>query len=342
MYLVTGGAGFFGEILIRQLLDKGEKVRCFDINIPTIKHKNLEVIKGNILDKKKLKYVVDGVDIVHHNVAQVPIQKNKIITNKVNKEGTLNILNISLRENIKHFVYTSSSAVYGIPNQNPITENSIRIPIENYGSSKLSGELLCEEFRNKGLSCSIIRPRTILGPGRLGIFQILFEWIYLNLNVPVIDNGDNIFQFVHAKDLASACIYAGDKYLNDDFNVGAEKFGSLRKALENLVNTVGSKSKIKSVPSFLSNKTLKILNFLRFSPLSTYHAEMYGRDIYFDVTKSKKFLNFSPEYSNDQMFVESYEWYVKNRKNILFENKNKSAHQSMLKQKVLKIIPYII
>ena len=226
MYLVTGGAGFFGEVLLKKLLDKGKTVRCFDLNAPNTKHPNLDVTIGDIRDIGLVDSLFQNICVVHHNVAQVPLAKNKHLFRSVNQGGTENLLNSSLKNNVKHFVYTSSSAVYGAPKKNPINELSEIDPAEDYGKAKLAGEALCKEFQHKGLNCSVIRPRTILGQGRLGIFQILFEWIYQGVNIPVIDKGENIYQFIHASDLADACISAGEKPNGNNYNIGAELFGT--------------------------------------------------------------------------------------------------------------------
>ena len=207
MYLVAGGAGFLGEVLIQKLLREGKKVRCFDQNLTYLKHENLEILQGNVLDEKDVERAVEGVEVVFNNIAQVPISKNKKLFWAVNEGGTKN-LRSKFKNSIKHFIYTSSSAIYGSPLSNPVNEETIPSPAEDYGKAKLAGEILCKEFMKKGLKTTIIRPRTILGTGRLGIFQILFEWVYQGLNIPVIDEGKNLYQFIHAADLVDASIKA--------------------------------------------------------------------------------------------------------------------------------------
>ena len=342
MYLITGGSGFFGQVLTKKLLKKKKKVRIFDQINSKIIDPNLEIVIGDIRDKEKINEIFKGVDIVFHNVAEVPIAKNKNLFWSVNYEGSKNILDASLTYNIKHFVYTSSSAVYGVPIKNPINESSKKYPAEDYGKAKLASEELCHEFKDKGLPCSIIRPRTILGPGRLGIFQILFEWIYLDLNIPVIDNGNNIFQFIHADDLADVCISASQKSFSADYNVGAKHYGSMRKNLENLINNVGSKSKIKSVSSSFAQLSMNLTSYLGLSPLAKYHSLMYGKSMYFDISLAEKNLDFKPQYSNDEMLFESYKWYKMNRKKIISYTADGSNHQKALRQKLLKLVPYLI
>tara|TARA_B100000780_G_scaffold274420_1_gene239428 strand:- start:404 stop:1465 length:1062 start_codon:yes stop_codon:yes gene_type:complete len=342
MYLVTGGAGFFGEIILKELLLRGNKVRSFDLNSPNLIHPNLDVVKGDVRDKKIVDSIFENINVVHHNIAQVPLAKNKELFWSVNYDGTENLLKSALRNKVNHFVYTSSSAVYGVPVNNPVNDSSETVPAEEYGKAKLAGEKLCREYRSKGLNCSVIRPRTILGKGRLGIFQILFEWIYLGLNVPVFDGGDNIYQFIHARDLANACISAGEKSNGDIYNIGTTNYASIKDAIQYVIDSSGSGSKIKSVSSKHITWLMNATSIIGLSPLGSYHALMYGKNFYFDTSRAEKQLNFSATYSNNEMFLESYKWYCENRDDILSKNHHKSIHQSAIKQRILRLVPYLI
>ncbi len=342
MYLVAGGAGFLGEVLIKKLLREGKKVRSFDQNLTCLEHENLEIFQGNVLDAKAVERAVEGAEVVFNNIAQVPISKNKELFWAVNEGGTKNLLEASSKCGIRHFIYTSSSAIYGCPMSNPVSEKTKPSPAEDYGKAKLAGEMLCEEFNNKGLRASIIRPRTILGTGRLGIFQILFEWVYQGLNIPVIDEGKNIYQFIHVADLVDACFKAGELTESGTYNIGAVKFGTMYDVLSNLIKYSGSKSKIKSVSSGLTEKAMTITSKLGLSPLGAYHALMYGKSMHFDISHAQNKLNFNPIHSNNEMFIESYEWYCKNRQDILSGRLSGSGHKSAMKQKILKLVPYLI
>ena len=342
MYLVTGGAGFFGEKLVKHLLSMGHQVTCFDLNKPNFSHPNLKICEGDIRNIDAVRSVTIGVDKVYHNVAQVPIAKDKQLFWSVNYDGMANILACSLENKVKRVVYTSSSAVFGIPSSNPIKATTIPTPKEDYGKAKLAAEELCNEYRQKGLSCSIVRPRTVLGTGRLGIFQILFEWIYQGRNIPVLGSGDNIYQFVHADDLANACISAGEAYQEGIFNVGTDRFGSMREVLQNLVNHANTGSSVKSVPARLAEIGMNFTSALGLSPLGAYHSLMYGRSMYFDLEKSKTVLGFKPRYSNNEMFVSTYDWYCENRDDIISGRLEGSKHQSAMKQQILKMVPYFL
>ncbi len=339
--LVTGGSGYFGETIVRKHLQMGDIVYVLDLNEPSICDPNLFFIKCDINDENLAKKIDFSFDIVHHNVAQVPIAKDKKFFWKVNRDGTENLLKACEINKVKKIIYTSSSAVYGVPERNPVLESDLPHPMEDYGKAKYEAELICEKYINKGLDISIIRPRTIMGNGRLGIFSILFEWIYSGANIPVLDGGKNIYQFVHADDLADACILAAEKAGSAKFNIGASEFGSMSEVLQFLINDTGSKSKIKSIPLKVAEITMNLTSIIGISPLGPYHSLMYGRSMYFDISKAKKELGFAPKYSNNQMFLESYQWYIANREEILNNKDIASLHRKPVKQKVLKLFSKI-
>jgi len=342
MYLVTGGAGFFGELLVKRLLSFGHKVTSFDLNKPHFEHSSLRVIQGDIRDQKCIEDALEGVTTVFHNVAQVPVAKNKSLFWSVNRDGTEVLLKACLKMSIKRVVYTSSSAVFGVPLLNPVMVSTIPLPKEEYGKAKLAGESLCREYILKGLSCAIIRPRTVLGVGRLGIFQILFEWIYQGKNIPVLGRGDNIYQFVHGDDLASACIAAGEARYGGIYNIGTDRFGTMREVLESLVTHADTGSKVVSVPASLAEFGMNITSATGLSPLGSYHSLMYGKSMFFDTEESKLSLGFQPRYSNNEMFIDTYDWYCRHRAEIISGSLAGSKHQSAIKQGLLKIVPFFL
>jgi len=260
--LVTGGAGYFGELLSTKLLERGYWIRIFDVNRPTLTCPGIEVMQGDIRASDAILTACEGIDIVFHNVAQVPLAKDKRLFWSVNRDGTKNLLEACARRSVKKVIFTSSSAVYGVPKANPVTEETVPFPVEEYGKAKLAGENLCWEYARNGLDVSILRPRTILGHGRLGIFQILFEWIYQGKNIPVLNDGKNTYQFVHADDLAEACIQASTLKGADAFNCGADHYGTMREVLEHLCCHAGTGSKVKSLPMWRMMAAMKLSSSL--------------------------------------------------------------------------------
>ena len=121
------------------------------------------------------------------NAAVLPISRSqKKIFWQVNVSGTQNVLQSSLSNKVKKVIFISSSAPYGIPKEIPLREGSEFNPVCDYGRSKIAAERVCNEYRAKGLNIIILRPRTILGRGRLGLFQILYSWIADRKNIYII------------------------------------------------------------------------------------------------------------------------------------------------------------
>jgi nucleoside-diphosphate-sugar epimerase len=341
-YLVTGGAGYFGELLIRKLLERGCFVRIFDINLPADNPPGTEVVQADVRNARAVLRACEGIDVVFHNAAQVALAKDKELFWSVNRDGTKNLLDACARHAVKKLVYTSSSAVYGIPESNPVTEKTIPTPVEEYGRAKLAGERLCREYAQQGLDVAIVRPCTIIGHGRLGIFQILFEWIYQGKNIPVLNGGNNIYQFVHADDFAEACIQASILQGADDFNCGTDRFGTMREVLEHLCRTANTGSKVKSLPMWPTTAAINIAARLGISPLVSYHAAMYGQSIYFDISKARVKLGWIPRHSNNEMFIESYNWYTAHRSAVLTATDTVSSHRSAVEQGALKILHWFL
>jgi nucleoside-diphosphate-sugar epimerase len=137
--LVTGGAGYFGELLSKKLLERGYSVRIFDINRPAYTDRAMQLIQADIRDLRAISSLCEGIDVAFHNVAQVPLARDKKLFWSVNRDGTKNLLEACAHRAVKKVIYTSSSAVYGIPKSNPVTEETVPTPIEAYGKAKLAG-----------------------------------------------------------------------------------------------------------------------------------------------------------------------------------------------------------
>jgi nucleoside-diphosphate-sugar epimerase len=339
--LVTGGSGYFGSLLVQELLGRGDRVRVFDLNDADDRPEGVEFVRGDIRDAGAVRRAVDGAAVIHHNVAQVPLAKDRRLFWSVNVDGTDNLLRAALAAGARKVINTSSSAVFGVPPRNPVDDSVEPRPREAYGRAKLESERLCREYAQKGLDVTIIRPRTILGHGRLGIFQILFEWIREGYNVPVLGKGDNVYQFVHAHDLADACIRAAERPGPAVYNIGAEKFGTMRETLEAVIGHADTKSRIRSLPMGPTAALMRVTSALGLSPLGPYHALMYGRSLYFDLQRPKEELGWSARYGNAEMFCESYDWYVENRDAVL-AGRGASHHRSALREGVLSLVKRIL
>ncbi|MCC6763046.1 MAG: NAD-dependent epimerase/dehydratase family protein [Deltaproteobacteria bacterium] len=336
--LITGGSGYFGCLLRDRLVARGDAVRVFDLVDVDDRPASVAYVAGDIRDAAAVRRACEGIDVAYHNVAQVPLAKDRALFWAVNHGGTENLLSAARDARVRKVVHTSTSAVFGVPKKNPVDETTEPTPMEEYGRAKLAGEQLVARFAAEhGLDVTIIRPRTIVGHGRLGIFQILFNWVEEGRNIPVLGAGDNRYQFVHADDLADACVRAADRPGSTTYNIGAEKFGTMREVLEALCRHAGTGSRVYAVPMGLATAAMRLTSALGLSPLGPYHSLMYGRSLYFDVGKAKRELAWSSRWSNDEMLCQSYDWYRAHKTEIL-SAKDASPHRSALKQGVLALV----
>jgi nucleoside-diphosphate-sugar epimerase len=341
LHLVTGGAGYFGTLLVARLRAAGARVRIFDINDAEERAPDVEMFRGDIQDPAAVRRSLEGVSIVHHNVAMVPLAKDKAAFWSVNRDGTRNVLEAALAARPRKIVHMSSSAVFGAPARNPVDDTTPPRPQEDYGRAKLAAEDLCHEYVSRGLDVTIIRPRTIMGHGRLGIMQILFEWVRRGQNIPVLGDGDNLYQFVHADDLADAAMKAADRPGPATYNVGAKRFGTMRETLEGLLAHARTGSRVVSVPLAPAVAMMKMTSRLGVSPLGAYHALMYGRSMYFDLARTRKELGWEPRFGNVEMFSESYDWYVRHRDEVL-SRRGASHHRSPVRQGILRTVGWAL
>lgn len=337
IHLVMGGSGYFGSILAEDLVKQGYRVRIFDINKPEDAVKNLDFLQGDVRHRQSVRAAMKGVEVVYNAIAQVPLAKNKHLFITVNVLGSRIIYEEAIKASVKSVVYISSSAVFGIPKKNPVTINHTPSPMEDYGKAKYAGELLGKRYSAMGLDISIIRPRTILGQGRLGIFSILFDWTRRGINLPVLGKGDNRYQFIHIKDLSNACILSSEKKGYNVYNIGASNFGTMRELLDNLIIYAKSESKIVEVPQFMAERLMNLTSSLGISPLGPYHSMMYGREMFFETDHAMENLSWKPRYSNKQMICESFDWYLNNLKKLSSKEDNKSVHQTLTKKRALKL-----
>jgi nucleoside-diphosphate-sugar epimerase len=311
--LVTGGSGYFGSLLVRRLLERGHRVRVLDLHDADDRPPEVELVRGDIRDPSITRAAVDGCDVVFHNVAQVPLARDLHLLRTVNVDGTRLLLEACREASVSKIVHTSSSAIFGVPEHNPVLPTTTPRPGEAYGHAKLAAEWACLEAATRGLDVSLVRPRTVLGHGRLGIFGILFDWIADGADPIVLGDGSNRYQFVHADDLAEVCILESAVAGPSILNVGTDRFGTMREALERLCEHAGTGARVRSVPAAPAAAAMRIGSALGVLPFAPYHWMMYARSMWFDTEHVTDRLGWTARWSNDEMFADSYDWFCANR-----------------------------
>ena len=338
-YLVTGGSGFLGINLIRFLVKKGHRITSLDIidfDYPDVQEK-ITIIKGDIRHRKTVDHAMKGVDIVVHTAAALPLYKAKDIFS-TDIDGTRTVIESAYEHKVERFIQISSTAVYGIPDHHPLLETDKLDGVGPYGKAKIAAEEVCLEYRQKGMCVPIIRPKSFIGPERLGVFAVLYDWAKDGKNFPMIGSGKNKYQLFDVEDLCEAIYLSATlpkEKVNDIFNVGAKKFTTMGEDYQAVLDDAGFGKKILPFPAWPMIFTLRILEKMHLSPLYKWVYETASKDSFVSIEKAENVLGFKPKFSNKQALVRNYRWYLANMHK--FEHTSGVSHRVPWKQGILKV-----
>lgn len=337
-YLITGGAGFLGINLVRYLHNRGHEITSLDIadfDYPDMNDK-IKIIKGDIRNLNDVDKAVNGNDIIIHTAAALPLYKPEDIFS-TDIDGTKNLLNAAEKFGVKRFIHISSTAVYGIPDHHPLLEDDKLDGVGPYGKAKILAEEECVKFRKKGMCVPILRPKSFIGPERLGVFDLLYDWAQDGKGFPMIGNGKNRYQLLDVEDLCDAiylCATMDEKIVNDTFNIGAKEFTTMREDYQAVLDYAGFGKKIVGLPEKPIIITLKFLEALKLSPLYKWVYETASKDSFVSIEKAEKVLGYKPKFSNKDALIRNYKWYIEHRNE--FKNKDGVSHRVPWKQGILR------
>lgn len=339
-FLVTGASGFLGYHMCKYLVARGNRVRGIDIeafDYPDIIDA-VTFFEGDIRHRQLLEEAMSGAQVVIHGAAALPLWSRKEIFS-VNISGTQNVLQTAYDLGVGRVIFISSTAVYGIPEEHGMHENHPLKGVGPYGETKIEAERICLEFRERGLCVPILRPKTFAGPMRLGVFQILCDWVQDGKNIPIIGNGNNKYQLLHIDDLVDA-IYlvstAPENIANDTFNVGATEFETMKADLQVLLDYAGFGKRVIPIPSWLVIPVLKMLERLHLSPLYEWVYETADKDHYVSVDKLRTELGWKPRKTTADVWIDTYKWYLEEYKSRQLETG--ISHRVAWKQGILRVV----
>ena len=338
-FLVTGGAGFLGINLIRFLFNKGNEVVSLDIaefDYPDISEK-ISIIKGDIRDKKTVKAATTNIDVIVHTAAALPLYSTDDIFS-TDIEGTKNLLEAAKENNVKRFIHISSTAVYGIPDHHPLFEDDKLDGVGPYGKAKIFAEKECLEYREEGMCVPIIRPKSFVGPERLGVFDLLFDWAKDGKGFPMIGSGKNRYQLMDVEDLCEAiylCATLEKNKVNDTFNIGAKEYTTMKEDYQAVLDYAGFGKQIIPLPEKPIILMLRILETFKLSPLYKWVYETASKDSFVSIEKAENMLGFKPKYSNKDALIRNYKWYIEHFNE--FKDKSGVSHRVPWKQGVLRL-----
>jgi len=247
--LVTGGAGYIGSVLVNKLIEQGHEVNVID-DLSNGFRENIDkkaiFTEGSILDKDNLNKALEGVEMVYHLAAKIRVEEGESkpdLYKKVNVEGTLNLLKACAAKKINKFIFASTAAVYGNPDEFPVNENSKTNPVNVYGATKLEIDNYLEaNAKNMGISTICFRFFNIGGALKTkegswlkikheGATHLIPSILHSSSNKPLLifgndwptKDGTPTRDFVHVVDLADALIKAlntSEKSGNQIINLG--------------------------------------------------------------------------------------------------------------------------
>jgi nucleoside-diphosphate-sugar epimerase len=340
--LVTGGAGFFGGILIERLLRDGARVVSIDLQKDDRVHPRFESIQGDIRNRQLMEkiYSANSFAVVYHCaaiLAHAVKDRNFLWTSNV--DGTRVVAEGARKHRVPKLIFISSNCLWGRGYPYAIGEDEPPAPVELYGQSKWEGEKIVSEFRGD-MDVVSFRCPTIMDSGRLGLLSILFEFIDEGRKVWTVGGGRNRYQFIYAADLADACVRAARLPRSDLFNIGSDGVKTMAEIYQYVIEQAGTGARVAALPKGPTLLGMRIAHHLKISPLGPYHYKMIAENFLFDTARIKAGLDWQPTLTNEEMLHRAYRYYRENRREI--ENRTDvSAHKQAARMGVIRLLKWL-
>jgi len=290
--LVSGATGFIGSHISKLLLDQGYSVVGIGRlnNVSSVdefkSHRNFELIKCDIRNYNEVLCVIETLnpDIIIHTAAVLPNSNNlePIQYCETNVCGTYNLLRSAYKCNVKNIIYTSTMNVYGKPTYLPVDEFHSAEPINEYGVTKLMGEIFCRLYSEQyGINVIILRYSGVFGPMREdGVIYNFIESALANKPLVIFSDGSDVWDTIHVDDATKAIMLAIEnisRFNFEIFNIGNGKGVNLLEMANKIVELTNSNSKI-----VIEDKN----NSIKF---------------YYDISKVQKLLKFTPSLMEESL-----------------------------------------
>ncbi len=312
--LVTGGAGFIGSHLSERLLEQGNKVFCLDnfndyydirikrSNIETLlNHPNYQLIDGDILDFSLLNNIFpeNKFDTIVHLAARAGVRpsiQEPLLYQRVNVEGTSNLLEMARNHGIKKFIFASSSSVYGKNEKVPFAEDDlVDFPISPYASTKKAGELICYTYHHLfKLPVTCLRFFTVYGPRQRPDMAIhkFTDKIYKGEKLPMFGDGYTRRDYTYISDIIDGICKSIEHCSSYHiYNLGESKTIELKSLIQLIGESLGKEPNVEKLPVQPGDVPIT----------------------YADITKAKSEINYDPQVNVEEGVKKFVEWYTKNR-----------------------------
>ncbi|HJN57835.1 MAG TPA: GDP-mannose 4,6-dehydratase [Nitrososphaerales archaeon] len=306
--VVTGGAGFLGSHLVDKLIREGEEIIVIDNlfrgqteNIEQhIPNKKFTLLNDEIQNKTKINDALHLADAVIHFASISSVFRSIVepeIVNTINVTGTLNMLNLCIKEEVQCFIFASSAAVYGGDRNRPLQENDSLHPLSPFAASKIAGEAYCKAYSETyGLNTIILRFMNIYGPRITKVYRRVCskfaEATIRNEPLVIAGDGKQTRDFTYVTDAINAILLALNKkdIKGETFNIGTGKPTTINQ-LANLYKKISVNSK----------QEIKHINAKKGDLIYSYA----------DITKAKKKIGYNPKIDVETGIPKYFEWYKK-------------------------------
>jgi nucleoside-diphosphate-sugar epimerase len=308
-YLVTGGAGFIGSNTVDEIVRRGHNAVVLDdlstgkeINLASVDEK-IEFVRGSIADLELMRTVSRGVDYVIHLAARTSVPKSvldPLETNRINVDGTLNVLVAARDAKVKRVVFACSSSVYGETPTLPKRETMAALPISPYGVSKLAGERYGIAFQKVyGLEFVSMRYFNVFGPRQdpsspySGVLSLFNAAVQHGTHVTIFGDGEQSRDFTFVENVVEANLLACEAK-----------------------DAAGATFNIGTGNRYTLNQTLKLLGQIARKPVKVFYSSPRPgdiRDSQADITRAAQVLGYSPHVGFEEGLRRTWEWHSTQR-----------------------------
>ncbi|PZG24416.1 epimerase [Micromonospora craterilacus] len=309
--VVTGAGGMLGSHLVRRLLADGHRVHGIDLRPADTTAERLAWTVADVRDPAAMAAALAGAAAVVHCASALPSYPSAQIRSII-VGGARTVFGAAASAGVPRLVHISSTAVYGLPRIVPTAEEHPREEVDAYNAAKIEAEEVVEKYRADGHCVSILRPKTFLGPGRMGLFAMLFEWAEEGRNFPVLGRGDVRVQMLALEDLVDAVVtvlHAPRAVADDTYNLAAAEFGTWRDDFQAVLDAAGHGRRVIGLPARPALAVLATLQRVGLSPVYGRLLHKLMADSYVSIDKARDRLGFTPRLSNRDAILRTYEWW---------------------------------
>ncbi len=320
--VVIGATGHLGNVLVRSLVEKGEKVRAVVLpndDLTPIKGLDIEVVRGDITDLPSLNEALNGANVVYHLASAVNISSgSRALLEKVNVEGTKNVISAAIKNRIERLIYTSSvHAILEPPHGTTMDETQPFAPEKVLGDyaktkAKASVEVL-NAVKKHGLDAVILCPSGIIGPydfrtSEMG--QLMLDFIEGRLKAYI----DGAYDFADVRDVANGHILAAENGKKGEYYILSGHRITIEKLLDLLEKITGIKKPIHKMPYALALFTAPLTPiyyyFTKTKPLfTTYSIRVLASNSYISHEKASRELGYTVR-PIEESLIDVYNWFV--------------------------------